>query len=195
VQDLDRRWLKSVNGISTTRPERTLLDLGAVAHPWLVQRCMEEWLSSRKVTIPRLEQAVAAHARRGRGGVAVLRRLLDQRILRDVVADSRFEALLGEVLITHGLPRPTHHHLVHHARSIAELDWAYVAQKVALEFDGYGVHLRSLEAFEDDRDRQNEVEILGWHVLRFTARQVRDRPAHVAGQVGRMLKTRGSATS
>ena len=62
---------------------------------------------------------------------------------------------------------------------------------VALEFDGYGVHLRSLEAFEHDRERQNEVEILGWHVLRFTQRQVRDRPRQVAGQVRRMLGSRG----
>src|SRR5262249_42295974 len=103
----------------------------------------------------------------------------------------RFEALLAEVLIGAGLPRPAHHHLVHAGRIIAEFDWAYPDAMVALEFDGYGVHLRSLEAFEHDRDRQNEVEILGWHVLRFTQRQVRDRPRRVAGQVRRMLASRG----
>jgi hypothetical protein len=177
-------------GLPVTRPERTLIDLGGVVHPWLVQRCMEEWLSARRLTIARLEAAVAAHSRHGRSGVAAVRRLLEQRVLRDVVADSRFEALLGEVLIGAGLPRPTHHHLVRDGRIVAELDWAYPEALVALEFDGYGVHLRSLEAFEHDRERQNELEILGWHVLRFTLRQVRDRPRHVAGQVRRMLASR-----
>jgi hypothetical protein len=190
--DLDRRWVRKIDGIAATTPERTLFDLGMVAHPWLVQRCMEEWLASRKVTIERLEAVVGAHARHGRAGGPVLRRLLDQRVLRDVVADSRFEAQLAQVLIGRGLPRPVHHHLLEGPRLVAELDWAYVSSKVALEFDGYGVHLRSLEAFERDRERQNEVEILGWHVMRFTARQVRDRPGLVADQVARMLDARAA---
>jgi hypothetical protein len=152
---------------------------------------MEEWLASKKVTIGRLERAIEEHARRGRSGVPTLRRLLRQRVLRDIVTDSRFEARLGEVLVEHGLPLPTHHHVVDRGRVIAELDWAYVDAEVALEFDGYGVHLRSLETFEYDRDRQNEVEILGWHVLRFSARRLRDRPRHVGDQVARMLARRG----
>ncbi|HKA04028.1 MAG TPA: type IV toxin-antitoxin system AbiEi family antitoxin domain-containing protein [Acidimicrobiales bacterium] len=188
--DLHRRWIRRIDGLAVTRAERTLIDLGAVVHPWLLQRCLEEWLVARKVTIARVEQAIAAHGRRGRPGVAVVRRALEQRVLRDVVADSRFEAMLGEVLLGHGLPRPTHHHVVRDGRTVAELDWAYPVAMVALEFDGYGVHLRSLEAFEHDRERQNELEILGWHVLRFTERQVRDRPQYVAGQVGRMLGVR-----
>jgi hypothetical protein len=195
VPDLDRRWVRKIGGIATTTPERTVLDLGMVAHPWLVERCMEEWLASRKVTIERLEAALAAHARHGRAGAPILRQLLDQRVLRDVVTDSRFEAQLAEVLVRRGLPRPVHHHLLEGPRLVAELDWAYVSSKVALEFDGYGVHLRSLEAFERDRERQNEVEILGWHVMRFTARQVRDRPGLVAGQVARMLEARAALAS
>jgi hypothetical protein len=191
VTDLERRWVHPVGGLPVTRPERTLIDLGGLVHAWLVQRCMEEWLSTRRVTIARLEAAVAAHTRQGRSGVPTVRRLLEQRVLRDIVADSRFEAFLAEILIGAGLPRPTHHHLVHSGRIVAELDWAYPDAMVALEFDGYGVHLRSLEAFEHDRERQNEVEILGWHVLRFTQRQVRDRPRQVAGQVRRMLGSRG----
>jgi very-short-patch-repair endonuclease len=190
VPDLDRRWVRKVDGITTTSPERTLLDLGTVVHPWLVRRCMEEWLAGRKVTIARLESVLAAHARPGRAGGPVLRELLDQRVLRNIVADSRFEARLAEVLVGHGLPLPRHHHLVLGSRVVAELDWAYVAARVALEFDGYGVHLQSLEAFEHDRERQNELEILGWHVLRFTGRQVLNRPSQVAGQVARMLIAR-----
>ncbi len=151
---------------------------------------MEEWLASRKVTIARLQEAVEAHARPGRTGVRSLRTLLEQRVLRDIVADSRFEARLAEALVANGLPLPVHHHVVRDARIVAELDWAYPAERVALEFDGYGVHLRSLDAFEHDRQRQNELEILGWHVLRFTARVVASRPRHAADQVRRILEAR-----
>jgi hypothetical protein len=189
--DLDRRWIRSVDGIATTRPARTLIDVAGVVQPWLVQRCMEEWLATRKVTIRQLKAALQAHTGRGRTGVATVRRLLDERVLRDVVADSRFEARVAELLAEAGLPRPVHHHLVADGRVVAELDWAYVDERVALEFDGYGVHLRSLEAFEHDRDRQNELEIRGWHVLRFTGRAVLTRPGRVVDQVARMLATRG----
>ena len=192
VPDLEERWVRTVERMAVTRPERTLVDLGAVVHPWFLARCLEEWLASRQVTIPKLESALAAHSRRGRPGPAALRRLLDQRVLRDVVTDSRFEARLAEVLVRQGLACPVHHHLVRAGRVVAELDWAYVGEEVALEFDGYGVHLRSLEAFEHDRVRQNELEILGWHVLRFTARQVRDHPARVADQIERMLARRAA---
>ena len=75
---------------------------------------------------------------------------------------------------------------------MAELDYAYPAALVALEVDGYGVHLRSRETFENDRDRPNEVEIAGWRMLRFTSRALKDEPAHVAGQVARMLDTLAS---
>jgi len=66
---------------------------------------------------------------------------------------------------------------------------AYPHVRVALEVDGYGVHLRSRETFEHDRDRQNELEIAGWRVLRFTSRALKHEPARVAGQVARMLDT------
>jgi Protein of unknown function (DUF559) len=187
LPDLSRPWVRSIDGIRVTRPARTLLDLGTVVHPWLVQRCMEEWLARRTVSIDQLQAAIAAHAGHGRRGVPVVRRLLEGRVLRDIVADSRFEGRLAEVLLAGGLPRPVHHHLVHAGRVVAELDWAYVDEQVALEFDGYGVHLRSLEAFEHDRDRQNELEILGWHVLRFSGRTVQARPRRIVDQVARML--------
>src|SRR5262249_14959546 len=85
VTDLERRWVHRVGGLLVTRPERTLIDLGGVVHPWLVQRCMEEWLSARRMTIARLEEAVAVHTRQGRSGVPTVRRLLEQRVLRDIV--------------------------------------------------------------------------------------------------------------
>jgi very-short-patch-repair endonuclease len=117
--------------------------------------------------------------------------VLEERVLVDLIPDSRAEVLLVEILLAHGLPEPAFHHLVEvEGKVVAELDVAYPAQRVAIEVDGYGVHLRSQNIFENDRRRQNELEILGWAVLRFTRRALRDRPDHVADQVRRLLRAR-----
>lgn len=140
---------------------------------------MEEWLADRVVTIGALQAAVAEHAGKGRRGVGVLRRLLETRVLGDLRADSGVEALLAQVLARHAVPLPELHHEARVGGAIvAELDYAYPVALVALEVDGYGVHLRSRETFEHDRDRQNELEIAGWRVLRFTSPPSRtNRPA------------------
>jgi len=177
-------------GVPVTRPARTLVDLGAVASSSFVAGCMEEWLADRVVTIDALQAALAEHTGKGRRGVGVLRRLLETRVLGDLRADSGVEALLAQVLARHGVPVPELHHEVRVGRAVvAELDYAYPNARVALEVDGYGVHLRSRETFENDRDRQNELEIAGWRVLRFTSPALKHEPARVAGQVARMLDT------
>jgi very-short-patch-repair endonuclease len=191
--DLGPEWIGTYEGLPVTTPVRTLVDLGAVARPGVVRWCMEEWLSDRVVTIDELRGALKALSRKGRSGVGVLRRVLEERVLVDLIPDSRTEVLLVEVLLAHGLPDPAFHYLVEvDGTVIAELDVAYPEQKVAIEVDGYGVHLHSQVIFEDDRQRQNELEILGWAVLRFTRHALRDRPDRVADQVRRLLRARTS---
>ncbi len=48
--------------------------------------------------------------------------------------------------------------------------------------DGYAYH-SSPEAFQRDRDRQNQLDALGWTVLRFTWHDVVHRPAAVAATI------------
>jgi hypothetical protein len=191
MPDLDVRHIDLVHGVPTTTPARTLVDVGMVMPRRFVARCMEQWLADRLVTLPELRRTVEEHAGKGRKGVGILRAALDDRALGESVADSGTEALLAEVLMAHGLPRPTHHYLIDHAGTpLAELDFAYVDEAIAIEIDGYGVHLRSQDAFEHDRYRQNELEVLGWHVLRFTHRMLTRTPGIVAGTVARMLDRR-----
>jgi Protein of unknown function (DUF559) len=185
--DLHPSEIARKDGITVTKPARTLLDTAAVASPSFVTRCLEEWLADRVVTLQELERTIETHSGKGRRGVGVLRRLLDTRLLGDAVADSATEALLANVLDDHGLPLPVHHTEVTADGTLYELDYAYPDQKLAIEVDGYGVHLRSREAFEHDRHRQNEIEIAGWRFLRFTKPALTDRAARVADQVARML--------
>ena len=190
MPDLRPPFLTTIDGVPITTPARTLVDLGMVMSGRQVARCTERWLADRVVSLSELRSALDTHAGKGRKGVGVLRRALDDRVLGDAVADSSTEALFADVLVAHGLPLPVHHQIVLTGHGVVELDYAYVAERVALEVDGYGVHLRSREAFEDDRLRQNALSVLGWHVLRFTHRMIVRQPGIVAGTVARMLRQR-----
>ncbi|MCU1360224.1 MAG: hypothetical protein JWN99_1513 [Ilumatobacteraceae bacterium] len=71
-----------------------------------------------------------------------------------------------------------------------ELDWAYPDERVGMEMDGYGIHMRSVGTFHDDRLRRNELENEGWQILNFTERQLRRQTARVLQQVRTALARR-----
>jgi very-short-patch-repair endonuclease len=97
---------------------------------------------------------------------------------------------MGRLLVRRGL-QPVHHHLVAiRSGATFELDYAFPTERVAIEVDGYGIHLRSFEAFDDDRWRRNELELGGWLVLNFSGSAVRRRGDRVVEQVRAALELR-----
>ena len=60
------------------------------------------------------------------------------------------------------------------------IDFAYVRPwlKIAIENDGYGPHCRDMsrDEFADERDRQTDLVIDGWKVVRFSVDRIRDQP-------------------
>jgi hypothetical protein len=166
-----------------TTPARTLIDVCAVMSPTVVVKIAQEWMAQRVV---RPDDVEAAMVRRGNlRRVEELRRLLADRDILE--ADSVPEADLGVLLAKHGVP-PTLHVLVTTAHGATfELDWAYPDAMVGLELDGYGVHLRSADAFDGDRDRRNELVLAGWEIFNFSSRMCRRNPARVVDQVRRAL--------
>jgi very-short-patch-repair endonuclease len=99
--------------------------------------------------------------------------------------ERRFLGVIREA----GLPRPE----VNHTVGPYEIDFAWLEQRVLVEVDGWQAHGHRL-AFERDRARDAELTAMGYVVLRFTWRQVRDTPLLVAAQVARALAHR-TATS
>ena len=177
------------NGVPVTTPARTVLDVITVVSPGIVRRWMETWLSTDVLQLRDLERQM--QLMKGHAGVPRVRAALDDRTITFSNADSPPEAALGLLLESRGLPKPTLHHLVTVSSGAEfELDWSYPDLMVAFEMDGYGVHLRSLDAFEHDRFRRNELEIDGWTVLNFTRRQVERRQATVVAQVRRIIDNR-----
>jgi len=60
------------------------------------------------------------------------------------------------------------------------LDFAYIrpAIRICFEIDGYGPHLKNISRwqFSDSLDRQNQLVIDGWTVIRFSYDQIKEQP-------------------
>ncbi len=182
---------KTVKGIAVTTPARTMLDCATVLSRPILGRFLETWLSTGVLKLTELETVIDRQRRHP--GIRNLELSLAARMITSEEADSPAEALLGELLVRHGLPTPVLHHVVtSSAGATFELDWSYPALMVAFELDGYGVHLRSYEAFERDRIRRNELVLDGWQILNFTKRMLTNKPKTVVDHVTRAIASRSA---
>jgi very-short-patch-repair endonuclease len=172
-------------GIPVTNPLRTLLDLGAVAPPWIVDEALDVALAKKLVTLPAVYVTLLTHSKKGRRGAGVLRKLLDER--GGHVPESKLEGKMNRLCRRHGLPLPTFQYRIYRGkREIARVDFAFPDFKIAIEVDGYGPH-SSPKAFQRDRERQNDLIEMGWVVLRFTWDDIVHRPEAVAMRLRRVL--------
>jgi very-short-patch-repair endonuclease len=69
------------------------------------------------------------------------------------------------------------------------VDVAFPQLKVAIEVDGLAVH-SDAEVFQTDRERQNYLVLNGWHVLRFTWRDLTEHPERVIAELRRAISAR-----
>jgi hypothetical protein len=86
----------------------------------------------------------------------------------------------------HGVPPPE----VNVTVGRFEVDLLWRAADLIVELDGFRHH-GTRSAFERDRARDVELRLLGYEVLRFTYRQVRDTPGEVAAALRALLERRG----
>jgi hypothetical protein len=177
-------------GIPCTGLVRTLVDLGAVVHEVLLQQTIDDAIRRSMCTWDDLLHALAMHSRQGRNGVGPLRAILEE-CYGQGVPDSNFNRLVERLLVASGLPQPTIEHVVRDAngREIGRLDLAFEPQKVGVELDSRKHHLNAL-AFEHDRIRQNELELNGWMILRYTWRHYTQTPHQILNGVSRALARR-----
>lgn len=166
--DLDRCEIVEVDGIPTTDVARSLLDVGGkLRHLRTFARTVEQARRLEAVTWHDLVVCLAKHARRGRRGIARLRELIEIGMGDDEVTDTDSELIAVSLLREHGFPEPALHHRVYarDGRLVAEMDVAYVDQKLDFEIDG-SVHLDpAVKAKDDARDAELR-EVYGFTVRR-----------------------------
>jgi very-short-patch-repair endonuclease len=167
------------HGFRVTTIERTLIDLGAILGTAPLRRCIEDALVDRVTTFDRLEDTFIRRARAGRGGIARARTVLGA-IDGQPPNESELEAMFERLLLRAALPMPERQvHLPWLEPEKGRVDCWYPGPRLVVELDGRRFHERS-DAFERDRRRGQMALMAGVRTVRFTHRQVRDRPAEVA---------------
>ena len=156
-----------VAAIPVTSVARTLCDLSAVAPAPVVERAFDEASRRNLVKLRTVERVAADLEGRGRARCTVTRAILEARGGSEP-GESAAEARIARLLVRARLPRPTHQHRVRVNGRTVRIDLAYPDAMIAIEYDGWDFH-RTRRAFDLDRARANELELLGWTVLRFTS--------------------------
>jgi very-short-patch-repair endonuclease len=95
---------------------------------------------------------------------AVLRARLDHHD----ETESGLEMRVLRAIVAAGLPEPEQQYRVQVGDRWRRIDLAYPNLKLAIEVDGW-MHHGARSAFDADRARENELEIIGWDRLHFTS--------------------------
>ena len=171
------------HGMPVTSPARTAFDLARCLPLVEAVVCVDMALNRHLTSRSDLEQYIAVHDRAW--GVPQARRVLD---LAEHGAQSPMESRLRMLLVLRGLPRPQVQMPVQDGRGriVGYADLGYPDARLGIEYDG-NLHRTSLTT--DDR-RQNQMQLAGVRLLRFTAADVYQRPDEVTEQVRAALVNR-----
>ncbi len=111
--------------------------------------------------------------------------MLDAHDLGSTATANDFEELFLSICDAAGFPRPESN------RNVAPFrpDFTWRDRWLIVETDGYAAH-RTRSVFESDHERDTELGTTGWLVLRFTWRQLNERPEWVTQKVREGLTRR-----
>ena len=149
------------DGIPTSTPARTLLDLAGVVPGQALERALDE---AEILRLPGPQPLLERYPRR-RGAANLRLLLLTSRSptpTRTVLED-RFHTFVDH----HRLPRPETNTLV----DVYEVDAVWRDARLIVELDGFATH-GTRRAFERDRERDRRLAAAGWCVIRLTWRQL-----------------------
>jgi hypothetical protein len=162
-----------IEGVPATTPERTILDLGAVRHPSVVEMALDAAEKRELVTLDSLRTTVARLGRSGRNGVGTLRALIDARSPSRKPTESEMETLMLQVIRRWGLPEPVTQYEIRRAgRFVARVDAAYPQWHIAIEYDSYEHHA-GRRAHDRDSARRGKIMAAGWRPVTATAEDLR----------------------
>jgi very-short-patch-repair endonuclease len=180
---LDARDITEVDGIPVTTPELTLVMLGAVCSPLVVEMALDRALRCDLVTVASTKQLLRRLGKQGRNGIGTLRRIVDERDPERAPRESEKETELFALLRRNGLPLPIpQYEIFHDGQFVARPDFAYVDAKLAIEYESYQEHTGKL-ALERDNARRNAMLTIGWTPLGVTNADIRSGGRLVCAQI------------
>lgn len=183
--DLTKGYVVEVEGLPTTSPVRTAIDLAAKRKPAVIGRIVDHVVVNGQATIEDFVGAVTDLARHGKPGMRTMHEVLEPRAGEGFVGDSALELLGLRRLRQWGFPEPEPQYSVPwRSPRKGRVDFAYPAIRLIIELDGRKWH-SALHAFEEDRLRDNHAQLAGWRVLRVTYRMLVEQPENVRRMIER----------
>jgi very-short-patch-repair endonuclease len=170
---LDRIDVRVRHRLRVTAPARTLLDLAATLPRTELDKAIDEAQVHRLTTLTEINSLLARSSRH-RGAGALKTALRSEPGL----TRSRAERLLRELVRRVGLPVPRTNARV----GGYEVDALWPGHSLIVEVDSWEFH-STRGAFERDRRKTQDLEALGYRVLRVTAWQLLHEPEVVAARL------------
>lgn len=166
-------------GLRLTTPARTLADLSALVGPQRLGLMVDDGLRRHLLTLDDLHEAYDVLACRGRHRLTVLRAVLDERQPGFHPGGSPAELDVRHLLVAAGLGEPVAQYQVPVEGTVYLLDWAYPADRIGIEYDGWDYH-RGRSAFDHGAARASALTAAGWRILVVTSAT---SPAALVAQV------------
>jgi uncharacterized protein DUF559/putative AbiEi antitoxin of type IV toxin-antitoxin system len=167
------------DGIPVTSVARTLLDLAETVRPWRLERAIEQAERLALFDLRSVDRLIARS--RGRHGLKPFEAALrDHRppLFTRSELERRFIGLCRRA----GLPDPA----VNIWIAGGEADMSWPERRLVVELDTTAHH-GTKAAFERDRERDADLQLAGYRVLRVTDRRLQHAPAEVVRAVRALL--------
>jgi hypothetical protein len=183
LEDWDKTFCE---GLPITPPARTLLDTSGTISNFRFERALDQLLSWNVTCTRDCELMVERHSSKGRPGAAFMKMLVANRkrygLLRSPL-ESDFEGYRR----AWGLPEAEHNHdLFIDDRFIANIDFAWPAQRVLVETHGKDVHLQE-KVWRRDIGVGNDLQGTGWQLFVVTWKDLKEAPEKVRAKLVRAL--------
>jgi very-short-patch-repair endonuclease len=180
---LPDREVEKIDGISVTGWARTALDLASMSSAPQIEGMLERSEELKIFDLLALEDVLGRSSRHP--GAGRLRRALDiyrpQLAVTRSTVEKRFLALVRKA----GLPPPAMNFNV----GGFELDAYWAAERFVVELDVYETH-GTRAAFERDRQRQDDLMMIGVEMIRVTGPRLEREPRQVIERVASHLRRR-----
>ena len=185
--DLDD--VTTLGPVPVTSVAKTLVDCAPFLPGSQLQRAADDARRRRLMSSQELERALTNVDRGRRTGRHLVRPVRAVVAATHDAGGSDRELDVLRILRRSGMPLPVQQFPIVVGGRQRYLDYAYPAERIYLEWDGFAEHGLIRSTFDDDRVRDAELSLLGWLGLHFTSSTT---PADLISRVGRALALRAA---
>jgi very-short-patch-repair endonuclease len=160
------------DGIPVTTPARTIFDLAGVQHPLRTRNDLNNLTSRGLLDLETLLVTLDRLAKRGRPGIALMRRLIDELEAKGTPAGSNLELRVEDLLEAAGFRQLRRQLPLYDDEGfIARVDFGDPMVKLAIEVDSDRFHMGLVDR-DIDASKSRRIHAIGWSLERITERQV-----------------------